>query len=55
MRIDEYPTEPRYPATVLSTERISAEGAETEVWELVLEVDDHEFNFNIGRLLDSRF
>ena len=49
MRIDEYPTEPRYTATVLSTECISGDGAETQVWELVLEVDDHEFNFNIGQ------
>ncbi len=53
MRIDEYPTEPRYTATVLSTECISGDGAETQVWELVLEVDDHEFNFNLGQSIGA--
>lgn len=49
MRIDEYPTEPRYTAKVLSTECVSGDGADTQVWELVLEIDDHEFNFSIGQ------
>jgi hypothetical protein len=38
MRLEDYPTEPRFNATVLSTERITDEGADAEVRELVLEV-----------------
>ena len=49
MRLEDYPTEPRYDATVLSTELITGEGADAEVRELVLEVDRDEFNFEIGQ------
>ncbi len=49
MRLEDYPTEPRYDATILSTEPITDEGAEAEVRELVLEVDRDEFNFEIGQ------
>ena len=49
MRLEDYPTDPRYNATVLSTERITDEDADAEVRELVLEVDRHDFNFDIGQ------
>ena len=49
MRLEDYPTEPRFNATVLSTERITDEGADAEVRELVLEVDRDEFNYEIGQ------
>jgi sulfite reductase alpha subunit-like flavoprotein len=49
MRLEDYPKEPRYPATVLKSERITDEGADAEVRELVLEVDRDEFNFEIGQ------
>jgi ferredoxin--NADP+ reductase len=49
MRLEDYPMEPRFTATVLSTEEITEEGAEAEVRELVLEVDQHEFDFEVGQ------
>ena len=49
MRLEDYPKEPRFNATVLSTERITEEGADAEVRELVLEVDRDEFNYEIGQ------
>lgn len=49
MRLEDYPKEPRYSATVLSTERITDEGADAEVRELVLEVDRPQFDFEIGQ------
>jgi len=49
MRLEDYPTEPRFTATVLSTERITDETADVEVRELLLEVDVHQFNFEIGQ------
>jgi ferredoxin--NADP+ reductase len=49
MRLEDYPTEPRFTATVLSTERITDEQADAEVRELVLEVHEHKFNFEIGQ------
>lgn len=49
MRLEDYPTEPRYTATVLRSEPITEDDAEVEVRELVLEVDRHEFNFDIGQ------
>ena len=48
-RLEASPTEPRYTATVLSTETITEEGSAVEVRELVMEVDKHEFNFEIGQ------
>jgi len=49
MRLEDYPKEPRYDATVLSTERITDESADAEVCELVLEVNRDEFSFEIGQ------
>jgi ferredoxin--NADP+ reductase len=49
MRLDDYPTEPSYTARVLSTERLTEEGADVEVRELVMEVENHDFNFEIGQ------
>ncbi len=49
MRLEDYPTEPRFTATVLSTEEITEEGSEAEVRELILEVDKHQFDFEIGQ------
>ena len=49
MHLEDYPTEPRFNATVLRTERITEDGADAEVRELVLEVHEHDFNFKIGQ------
>jgi len=49
MRLQDYPTEPRYTATILSTEAITEDGSEVEVRELVMAVDQHEFNFELGQ------
>lgn len=49
MRIEDYPTEPHFSATILSTEPLTEEFSDVEVRELVLEVDDHEFNFEVGQ------
>lgn len=49
MRLENYPTEPQFTATVLSTEEITEDGSEAEVRELVLEVDKHQFDFEIGQ------
>ena len=49
MQLQDYPTEPRYAATVLSSERITDEGTDVEVREIVLEVDQHDFDFEIGQ------
>ncbi len=49
MRLEDYPKDPRYTAKILSSERITDESADAEVRELVLEVDRHEFNFDIGQ------
>jgi len=49
MRLEDYPMEPRFTATVLSTEEITEEGSEAEVREIVLEVDEHKFDFDVGQ------
>ena len=49
MRLEDYPKEPRFAATVLKSEQITDQGADAEVRELVLEVDRDEFNFEIGQ------
>ena len=49
MRLEDYPKEPRFSATVLKSEPINEEGADVEVRELVLEVDRPEFHFDIGQ------
>lgn len=49
MRLEDYPMEPRFTATVVSTEEITEEGSEAEVRELVLEVDKAKFDFEVGQ------
>lgn len=49
MRLEDYPTEPRFTAIVLSSEPITEQGSEAEVRELVMEVKDHDFNFKLGQ------
>jgi ferredoxin--NADP+ reductase len=49
MRLEDYPTEPRYSATVRRSEPITEDNADVEVRELVLEVSDHAFDFEIGQ------
>jgi ferredoxin--NADP+ reductase len=49
MRLEDYPREPSYTAKVLSSEPITEDGADVEVRELVLEVEDHAFDFEIGQ------
>jgi len=49
MRLEEYDTEPRYQATVVSSERITPETSSEEVRELVLDVDLKDFPFKIGQ------
>lgn len=49
MRLEDYPTEPRFPATVLRTERITEDESDIEVRELVLEVDREKFDFDMGQ------
>jgi len=49
MRLEDYPKDPRFAATVLKSELITDDGADAEVRELVLEVNRDEFNFEIGQ------
>lgn len=49
MRLEDYPKEPNYAATVLSTEAITEEGSDVEVRELVLAIDIPEFDFELGQ------
>lgn len=49
MRLEDYPKEPRYTATVLKTEPITEQGADVEVRELVMEVDKPGFSFEVGQ------
>ncbi len=49
MRLEDYPKEPSFAATVLKSEPITGEGADVEIRELVLEVDRPEFHFDIGQ------
>ena len=49
MRLDDYPTEPYFKATVLDSERITDEKSNEEVRELVLEIHAHKFDFKIGQ------
>ncbi|MBT8445238.1 MAG: ferredoxin-NADP reductase, partial [Gammaproteobacteria bacterium] len=51
MRLEDYPTQPRFTATVLSTERITDKAADVEVRELVLEVEQHKFDFEVGQCI----
>lgn len=49
MRLEDYPKEPNYAATVLSTEAITEKGSDVEVRELVLAVDKPEFDYELGQ------
>jgi ferredoxin--NADP+ reductase len=49
MRLEDYPTEPRFTAKVLSTEEITEEGTDIEVRELILGLENHQFDFEIGQ------
>lgn len=49
MRLEDYPKEPNYTATVISTEAITEKGSDVEVRELVLAVDKPEFDFELGQ------
>ncbi|NNE06969.1 MAG: ferredoxin-NADP reductase [Gemmatimonadetes bacterium] len=49
MRLEEYDTEARFPATVISSERITSEGADAEVREIILEIDRPEFDYELGQ------
>ena len=49
MKLDDYNQEQRYEATVLSSERMTAEGSDAEVRELVLEVDGTTFDYAVGQ------
>ncbi|MFW2405966.1 MAG: FAD-binding oxidoreductase [Gammaproteobacteria bacterium] len=51
MRLEDFPTAPHYAATILSTERITDAGAPVEVRELVLEVEQHKFDFEVGQCI----
>jgi ferredoxin--NADP+ reductase len=48
-RLEDYDTEPRYRATVVSTERITPEASDEEVRELVLDVDRPDFAYQGGQ------
>ena len=49
MRLEDYDQQQKYVATVVSTERITSAAAEAEVREIVLEVDDADFDYAIGQ------
>jgi ferredoxin--NADP+ reductase len=46
-RLEDYETQPRYQATVLSSERITPQESDEEVRELVLEVDRADFPYEV--------
>jgi len=48
-RLESYDTQPRYEATIVSTERITAKQAEAEVRELVLDIDRPDFPYKLGQ------
>jgi len=49
MRLEDYPREPSFTARILSSEPLTEEGSDVEVRELVMEVENHEFNFEPGQ------
>jgi len=49
MRLEDYSIEPKVDATILSTERITDESSDVEVRELVLEVDQRQFSYEVGQ------
>ncbi len=48
-RLEDYDTDSRYGATVVSTERITPEASDEEVRELVLDVDRSDFPYKVGQ------
>lgn len=51
MRVHDYDTSETYDATVVSTERLTAESSSEEVRELVLDIDREDFPFSVGQSL----
>jgi len=49
MRLEDYPREPSYTARILSSEELTEPGSVAEVRELVMEVENHEFDFKPGQ------
>ncbi len=49
MRLEDYPTKPRFDALVLRTEQLTDESSDAEVHELVLEIDQKQFDYEIGQ------
>lgn len=49
MKLDDYSKENQFDATVVSSERITQEGSDAEVRELVLEVEAAGFEYSIGQ------
>ncbi|MBT8447671.1 MAG: ferredoxin-NADP reductase, partial [Gammaproteobacteria bacterium] len=49
MRLEDFPTEPSYSAVVLSTEELTEEGSDVEIREIVLEVQNQKFEFELGQ------
>jgi ferredoxin--NADP+ reductase len=48
-RLEDYDTEQRFDATVVSSERITPEASDVEVREITLEVDKPDFDFKLGQ------
>jgi ferredoxin--NADP+ reductase len=49
MRLDDYDTETRFRATVVSSERITPKTSDEEIRELVLDVDRDDFPYELGQ------
>ena len=49
MRLDDYETEKKYAATVRESVRITPEGSEVEIRNIVLDVDGRDFGFDVGQ------
>lgn len=49
MRLEDYPTEPSFNASVVSNVALTDDTADTEVRELVLEVEGGDFQFQVGQ------
>ena len=49
MRLEDYPTKPRFDALILRTEQITDESSDAEVRELILEIDQNQFDYEIGQ------
>jgi ferredoxin--NADP+ reductase len=48
-RLEDYDTDERYRATVVTSERITADESTEEVRELVLDVDEADFSYEVGQ------